>query len=91
MKTFQEFLEEGKKKEFEKGVEKIRARVGKSLKQQRKENPDKPTVADYGNPSLGSDEHMQAIEAMERDRKEGLKKMKKKFKAMQQNQQNDND
>lgn len=86
MKTFQEFLNEGKKKKFEKGVEKIRKGVEKSLNQQRKENPEKPLVADYGNPPLGSDAHMQAIEAMERDRIKGLKKMKKQFKASQQKQ-----
>lgn len=86
MKTFQEFLNEGKKKEFERGVEKIRKGVKQSLKQQRIKNPEKPLVADYGNPPLGSDAHMQAIEAMERDRMKGLKKMKKEFKASQQEQ-----
>lgn len=77
MKTFQEFLEEGKKKEIKKMAEKIGKSVAKDVKRQRKENPGQSPVADYGNPAPGSPETDAAIMAMMQRAKEGLKKMKK--------------
>lgn len=94
MKTFQEFLEEGRKKRIAKLADKIGKSVKKDMERQRQQNPERSPVADYGNPELGSDEHMAAIQAMmDRDSK-WRKKMKQQQKAtenQQQQQQNDND
>lgn len=55
MKTFQEFLEEGKKnkskKELKKKVKKIIKRVAKDIERQKEENPGQPTVAVFGDPN----------------------------------------
>lgn len=77
MKTFQEFLEEGKKKKIKKMAEKIGKSVAKDIKRQEKENPGQTHVADYGNPAPGSPETDAAIMAMMQRSREGLKKMKK--------------
>ena len=78
MKTFQEFLDEGKKK-IEKLSTEIQKNIKKDIKRQKKENPNKPPVADYGNPKLGSDEHMAAIHPMMARDSAWRKKMRKKM------------
>lgn len=78
MITFQDFLEEGKKKEIKKMAEKIGKSVAKDIKRQKKENPGQAPVADYGNPAPGSPETDAAIMAMMKRDKEWRDKMKKK-------------
>ena len=78
MKTFQEFLEEGKNKRIKILTKQIEKSVSKDVKKQEKENPGQPTVANYGNPKLGSDEHMAAIRAMMNRDSAWRKQMKKR-------------
>jgi hypothetical protein len=76
MKTFSEFLEEGKKKkEFEKLTRKIERSVSKSVKNQRKEG--EIPIADYGDAPAGSPERKAAIEAMMNRDSKGRKEMKR--------------
>lgn len=90
MKTFQEFLEEGKKKKIEKLAKKIGKEIEQDIARQTQENPDSLPVADYGNPKMGSNKHMAAIQAMMDRDSAWRKEMKKKQKQEQEQQQNDN-
>ncbi len=78
MKTFQEFLEEEKKK---KKIEKLSKEIGKKVKKdvarQKSENPEKPTVANYGSSSKNPDEIQAGINAMMAHNKEYIAKLKK--------------
>lgn len=77
MKSFQEFLEEGRKERVEKLAKKIAKKVDKDVKQQRKANPNAPLVADYGHSKPESVEADAAMKAMMDRDKAWRKKMKK--------------
>lgn len=77
MKSFQEFLEEGRKKKIEKLAKQIEKTVSKDVKTQRKENPNATPVADYGNSKPHSKEAEAAMMAMMRRDKAARKRMKK--------------
>ena len=74
MKTFQEFLEEGKRKKYEKEYEKVK----KEVKPQIKSNQ---SIVNYGGNDLkpGSPELQARLDFMEKERLKGLRAMKKKF------------
>lgn len=76
MITFQEFLEEGKRKKIEKMAKQIGKTVAKDIERQKKENPERSPVADYGNPAPGSVETDAAIKAMMDRDKDWRKRMK---------------
>lgn len=76
MKSFQEFLEEGRKKQIKNLAKKIKKRVKKDIKGQLKSNPGKPVVADYGNAPVGSKESEAAIMAMMQRDAEWRKRMR---------------
>ena len=81
MKTFQEFLDEGRKKEIEKLAKKIGRKVEKSVRAQQKAGG--PVVADYGNAHVGSKESEAAIMAMMKRDSDWRKSMRKR---MEQNE-----
>jgi hypothetical protein len=82
MKTYQEFLEEGKRKEYNKELERVKKEVKPQI---AAGNP----IIDYGGDDLkpGSAGLQARLDYMEKQRKKGLEKMKKAFKK----QSNDND
>ena len=78
MKTFQEFLEEEKKKKkIEKLTKKIKKKVEKSVEQQKTENPDKATISNYGSSSGDPDKIQAGINAMMAHNKEYVARLKK--------------
>lgn len=76
MKTFQQFLEEGKVK---KRSQEILKDVKKDRKSQIKQNPNKPVVVTFGNPNSkpGSREREAAIRAMMDYDREGRREMRR--------------
>lgn len=64
MKSFQEFLEEGRKQEIKSLSKKIVKDKTKEIKKQQKKSPNSPVVIDFGNPEKGSVEHHAALQAM---------------------------
>jgi hypothetical protein len=81
MKTFQEFIEEGKNKNREEKIKnrakEIKKEIKKSRKEQLKQNPDKPVVLDYGESKPNSPERLASIQAMMDYDKQGRQNMKK--------------
>jgi len=80
MKTYKEFLEEGKKKDTKK-FKKEFEKVAKEVKIQRKQTP-RPAIINYGGEGTepNSPERLARIKFMEMERKEGLRKLKKQQK-----------
>lgn len=74
MKTFQEFLEEGKKKRYEKEYKKVEKEVKPQIKSNQR-------IIHYGGDDLepGSPELQARLDFMEKQRIKGLKAMKKRF------------
>ena len=77
MKSFQEFLEEGRRKKIEKLAKEIEKTVSKNVKTQRKKNPNATPVADYGHSKPNSEEAEAAMMAMMARDKDARKRMKK--------------
>jgi hypothetical protein len=80
MKSFQEFLEEGRKAKIKRLSKEIEKSVRGDMERQSEENPGKPVIANFGNHPPGSKESEAAIMAMMRMDKRGRKEMKKRLK-----------
>ena len=87
MKTFREFLSEGKKKKEEKYIKKLAKKIGKDIKRQRKEQlaAGKIPIINYPHSEPNSPESKAAIMAFLKDKRKWMDKLKKqREKSLQQ-------